>query len=69
MIKSWSYIILGALFFIYYGEEIGLAGWISSYAVLLGTDDKEGATKYPFIFWVSITTFRFILAGMKGKVT
>ena len=46
-----------------------MAGWISSYAVILNIDDKEGATRYPLIFWISITVARFLLAGMQGKVS
>lgn len=61
--------MLGVLFFLYYGEEIGFSGWISSYAVMLDIDNKEGATRYPFLFWISITLTRFLLAGFPGTVT
>lgn len=68
-IGKWSFIMLGVLFFLYYGEEIGFSGWISSYAVMLDIDNKEGATRYPFLFWISITLTRFLLAGLPGTVT
>jgi fucose permease len=60
--------MLGVLFFLYYEEEIGFSGWISSYAVILGIDNKEGATKNPFLFWISITLARFLLAGLLERL-
>ena len=54
---------------VYFGEETGFSGWISSYVVMLNLDTKEGATKFPSIFWVFLTIFRFALAGMPGKVS
>ena len=57
------------MIFIYFGEETGLSGWISSYAVMLDLDTKEGATKFPSIFWIFLTIFRFLFAGLSGKVS
>ena len=57
------------MFFIYLGEETGFAGWISSYAVMEGLDTKEGASKYPAIFWIIKTVTVFIFAGLPGKIT
>lgn len=53
--------VLGLILFIYFGEEIGFSGWISSYTVLLGAQTKEEATIINTIFWASITFFRFTL--------
>lgn len=57
------------IFFIYFGEETGFAGWISSYVVLENLDTEKGASKFPAIFWISITLFRFLFAGLPGKIT
>ena len=57
------------MFFLYFGEETGFAGWISSYVVMLGLDTNKGATLYPAIFWISITIARVIFAGLPGKVS
>ena len=57
------------MFFLYFGEETGFAGWISSYVVMLNLDTKTGATSYPALFWISITIFRIVLAGIPGKVS
>ena len=57
------------IFFIYFGEETGFAGWISSYAVMENLDTEKGASKFPAIFWISITLFRFVFAGLPGKTT
>ena len=56
-------------FFVYFGEETGFAGWISSYVVMEGLDTEKGASRYPAIFWISITLFRFLFAGMPGKIS
>ena len=57
------------MFFIYLGAEIGFTGWISSYVVMLDLDTKEGATRFPALFWVFITIFRFAFAGVPGKTS
>ena len=34
-----------------------------------GLESKEGAAKYPSIFWIFITVFCFFSAGLPGKVS
>lgn len=52
--------------FLYEGSECTYAGWISSFAVLKGVTDNQGATIYPCVFWVMMTIFRFALAFASG---
>ena len=49
------------------GEEVSYGGWISSYSVLYNFSTKEHATVYTSIYWISITSFRFVLALVEGS--
>lgn len=51
----------------YVGLECTYGGWISSFAVMRGVTDQQGATLFPALFWVMITIFRFMLAFLPGK--
>ena len=62
-------IFLSIMFFLYFGEETGFAGWISSYAVMMNLDTNIGATRYPAIFWISMTILRLVSAVLPGKVS
>ena len=64
-----SSFLLMAIFFVYMGEETGFAGWVSPYVVMLNLENKEGATKYPAIFWIFMTVFRFVFAGASGSIS
>ena len=43
-----------------------MSGWLSSYSILMGSDNKESATIYPSIFWVLQTIFKFVLIYVPG---
>ena len=49
------------------GEEVAYGGWISSYAVLYNFSTKEHAIVYSSVYWISVTFFRFALAGVSGS--
>jgi fucose permease len=53
--------------FIYVGVECAYGGWIPSFVVLTGVTDHTGATKFPSLFWVLLTMFRFLLAFAPGS--
>jgi fucose permease len=55
------------MMFLYEGLECTYGGWISSFAVLTGVTDNNGATVFPIIFWVLMTMFRIGLAFLPGK--
>jgi fucose permease len=55
------------MLFLYVGMEFIYGGWISSYAVLSGVTDNQGATIFPTIFWIFMTIFRFSLAFQKSS--
>lgn len=57
------------MFFMYFGEETGFGGWISTYTVMMGFESSKGATIYPAIFWLSMTIFRFGLANAPGTTS
>lgn len=59
--------ILALFIFLYVGMECTYGGWIPSYAVLTGVTDPQGATKFPSLFWVLLTMFRFLLAYAPGS--
>jgi fucose permease len=54
-------------FFFIVGQEAGFAGWVSPYAVLQNFSNKEHATMYSSMYWISITISRFVLASVKGS--
>lgn len=58
-------ICLCLLLFFYIGIECSYGGWISSFAVLNGVTDSQGATIFPTIFWVATTILRFCAAFVK----
>lgn len=65
---GWSLeLCLCLLLFLYIGNECTYGGWISSFAVLTGVADNEGATIFPSIFWIIISLCRFVLAFMPGS--
>ena len=55
------------MMFLYLGLECTYGGWISSYSVLMGVTDNQGATVFPIVFWVLMTIFRIALAYAPGK--
>ena len=46
-----------------------MGAWISSYVVMQGITDKEGATAYSAVFWISMTIFRFAATFLPGTIT
>ena len=60
-------IVLCLMFLLLIGEESAFGGWISSYAVIQGIQNKEDATLYGSLFWIVITMFRFIFLLLPGK--
>lgn len=62
-------ICLCLLIFIYVGVETSFGGWIPSFAVLTSVTDNAGATRFPSLFWVLLTMFRFLLAFAPGTST
>ena len=57
------------LVFLSFGDVVSFTGWISSYVVILDLDTKEGATRFPVLFGIFVTIFRFLLSGLSGKIS
>lgn len=53
--------------FIYLGSIVSQSVWSSSYAVITGVYDKEGATIFLTIFYLVSTASRFGIALIKIK--
>lgn len=62
-------LLMCPIFMLAVGLEAIYGGWISSFAVLHNYADKQNATMFSSLFWVSITVFRFILVHAKGTNT
>lgn len=58
--------VLCFMFMLLIGEESAFGGWVSSYAVINGIQNKEDATFYGSLFWIVITAFRFIFLLLPG---
>lgn len=58
--------LLALFIFIYVGVECAYGGWIPSFAVISGVTDHTGAPRFPSLFWVLLTMFRFCLAFAPG---
>ena len=58
--------MLGFLLMLEIGTEATVGGWIPTFAILAGVSEKEGATVYVTIFWVSMTVMRFAYAYLPG---
>ena len=59
--------LICGLFMLLVGEETAFGGWVSSYAVINHIQNKEDATFYGSLFWVTVTLFRFIFLVLPGK--
>ncbi len=52
---------------VYIGQDVSYSGWVASYAVLMNVSTKQVATYYSSIFWMFMTSFKFIFAFIKIK--
>jgi MFS transporter, FHS family, glucose/mannose:H+ symporter len=71
-LRAWasSYALLTAgLIFIYVGTETAASGWISTYALRLGTPTSEFGTMMPAIFWAGLLAGRAIAPALLSRTS
>ena len=62
-------LLTAGLVFIYVGTETAASGWISTYALRLGTPTSEFGTMMPAIFWAGLLAGRAIAPALLSRTS